>query len=137
MPTYWAINRSLSREWTWPLSNSGTSQCPYNVHIISLQLVIQDDACEHWLIATEPSIEFKRTARRVEVKTELNTTYEDVRRWNFTSSIVLGGIRSKGGLRLDVTQQTSMLEIQRKTRKKILGLCLLSLSHHDTLFVFV
>ena len=31
MSTHWAINLSLSREWTWPASNSGTSQCPYNL----------------------------------------------------------------------------------------------------------
>ena len=40
------------------------------------------------------------------------------------------------GLRLDATQWTSMLEIQQKTKKKIQGLCLLSLSYYDILFLF-
>ena len=72
---------------------------------------------------------------------QFNTSLEDVRRdenwqapfWEWAQ---------KRGLTPDVNlwrwnQQTSMLELQPKTRKKIQGLWLLCLSPHDMLFLFI
>ena len=46
------------------------------------------------------------------------------------------GVEGRGGLRLDAIQRINMFEIQQKTRRKIQGLYLLSLSYHDMLFLF-
>ena len=61
-------------------------------------------------------------AKRDEVK-QLNTSHKDIRGRKFTSPILR--VLSKGSFRRDPTQQTSMLKIQQKTKKKIQSLCLL------------
>ena len=76
---YWTRNTWNMTEASWciytlicPLTGPATNHCPgnglghfriverLNVHIISPQLVIHYYTCEHWLIATEPSIEFQQ-----------------------------------------------------------------------------
>ena len=75
------------------------------------------------------------SARRGEVKKDRWTRV--AKKWGGEGlqALFLEGIALNGALHWTLTKGTSVLEIQLKT-KKIQGLCLLSLSDHNMLFLF-
>ena len=83
-----------------PLNGPATNHCPENglghhrivecpnVHRISLQLVIHNDACEHWPIATEPWdwISTKMDKRRTKKDGQKTRKIDDVAQMVYTQT---------------------------------------------------
>ena len=123
---------------SWPLSDLGYGRCRSAGHSALVEhdyrkLAVPNYSTHVWNRWQWMFLQPTLGGREGTTRSHLNTSPEEVKWQMFTSPIL--GVGSKGGLTLNATQRTSMLELQQKTRKKIQSLCLLSLSHHGMLFL--